>query len=90
MGYAIREVTCTSCGKMLKGRYKPKPPWLCLECGVAKMVGSIVDQHNKTGPDFNRNKLQGEEQRRQFLAKSGPWYEKWVAGIEKAKTPPPC
>ena len=81
MGYAIRTVVCEDCGKTMTGRYKPKPPWRCFECGLANMVRGLERQHAKEGPEHEANVRRGKEIRRQVKARKGPYYDKWRAGM---------
>lgn len=95
MAYAERTVWCTRCQRPMRGRYKPRPPWLCWDCSQRKMVDTIVAQAKGVHWRSEVSREQGHELARQIAARSGPRYEAWVRGVHKIADehpipPPPC
>lgn len=82
MAYAVRDVTCTDCGRPMHGRYRPRPPWRCWECADARMVEAIRQQREGTHWSSERAARQGHILAEQIARKRGPRYEKWVRNIE--------
>lgn len=54
MGYATRTVHCTTCGEPMTGKYKPSPPWRCVECGIAAAIEAQREQAERRGPGYEK------------------------------------
>lgn len=81
MAYAVRTVKCTTCGREMTGRYRPRPPWYCLEHAVEKMVENARRHMTPTTPEYQRSVEAGRATGEQIRRKSGPVYEKWREGM---------
>lgn len=73
MGLAVRTVVCTTCGAEMTGRYRPVPPYRCLECGIAAHVQAVNELANHSGPAYEAwlagQVKAGERAKRQLRAK---------------------
>lgn len=65
----------------MHGRYKAEPPWQCFECGLQRMVKQIERAHTPGTPEYEQVTSAGREVGRQIAERTGPWFEKWKAGV---------
>jgi hypothetical protein len=84
MPYRIRVVQCTGCGRKMEGRFSPTPPHRCLRCTTEAFAGHLTDLHNHRGVAYAKSLVAGEATRRALASRSGPLYERWVAGRRAA------
>jgi hypothetical protein len=75
---------CNRCGDPIDRTIKPRKEPLCFECAIAKMLEQQASYHARQGEGVAFSELVGADAGRQMRAKSGPAYEKWVAGLRRA------
>lgn len=84
MPYAMRSITCATCGREMHGKYPKGKKCRCWECGVAASREAQLAQHRREHWSTPLTLAYGEAVRRQIEARSGPLYDRWIAGQARA------
>jgi hypothetical protein len=75
---------CQHCGIAIDRKFRPGRERLCIDCALAK----AAHQHRRAAAGVDSSIAKGNLARAEFAAqvaaRSGPLYDKWLAGILRA------
>jgi len=75
---------CQHCGEPIDRKFRPGRERLCVDCALQK----AAHQHRRAAagvdPSIAKGNLHRAEFAAQVAARSGPLYDKWLAGILRA------